>query len=62
MRDGEFKSAIITGGTGVVGYALIKLLLSKNIDVHVFVRNHLDIKCLEEFRNRINIYEITLSD
>jgi nucleoside-diphosphate-sugar epimerase len=37
MRSDEFNAAIVTGGTGVVGYALVQLLISKNITVHLFV-------------------------
>jgi nucleoside-diphosphate-sugar epimerase len=36
MRIAEFNGAIVTGGTGVVGYALIKLLISTNITLHLF--------------------------
>ncbi len=62
MRSSKFKAAIVTGGTGVVGYALIKLLISKNISVHLFVRDKHNIKCLEEFRNQLQVYEVPLSD
>ena len=37
MRDAEFNLALVTGGTGVVGYVLINLLISKNITLHWFV-------------------------
>ncbi len=62
MRSAEFNAAIVTGGTGVVGYALIKLLISKNITVHLFVRDEQNIKCLEEFRNKIQVYEVPLRE
>jgi nucleoside-diphosphate-sugar epimerase len=62
MRSAEFNAAIVTGGTGVVGYALIKLLISKNINVHLFVRDGKNIKCLEEFRDKLQVYEVHLRE
>jgi UDP-glucose 4-epimerase len=62
MRSDEFNAAIVTGGTGVVGYALIKLLISKNIIVHLFVRDKQNIKCLEEFRDKLQVYEVPLRE
>ena len=62
MRSTDFNAAIVTGGTGVVGYALIKLLISKNITVHLFVKDKQNIKCLEEFRDKLQIYEVSLRD
>jgi nucleoside-diphosphate-sugar epimerase len=62
MRSAEFNAAIVTGGTGVVGYALVQLLISKNITVHLFVRDEQNIKCLEEFRDKLQVYEVPLGE
>jgi UDP-glucose 4-epimerase len=62
MKVNEYQRYIVSGATGVVGYALVNELLSQEKEVYILVRNKSDIKCLESFRHRINIYELDLTD
>jgi len=50
------KKVVLTGGSGFIGSALVKMLLDQNFEVHVIIRSTTDPSAIHKDTSNLNIY------